>query len=87
MSPSTFTPDTASSLGGPSWLRARRIAAAEAFAAHALPSKEEEVWRYSRIGDLDLERYAPVTAASMACASRSRPSEWRSSIAQLKMVP
>ncbi len=64
MSPSTFTPDTASSLGGPSWLRARRIAAAEAFAAHALPSKEEEVWRYSRIGDLDLERYAPVTVSS-----------------------
>ncbi len=63
MSSPTFTPDTAAALGGPSWLLARRIAAAEAFAASPLPSKEEEVWRYSRIGELDLERYATVAEA------------------------
>ena len=34
-------------------------AAAEAFAAASLPSAEEEVWRYSRIGDLDLAPEAP----------------------------
>ncbi|HEY5154174.1 MAG TPA: Fe-S cluster assembly protein SufD, partial [Acidimicrobiales bacterium] len=26
----------------------------------AMPSTEEEVWRYSRVDDLDLDRYAPV---------------------------
>jgi Fe-S cluster assembly protein SufD len=39
---------------------ARRPAAAEAFAAAALPTAEEEVWRYSPIGDLDLDRFAPA---------------------------
>jgi Fe-S cluster assembly protein SufD len=34
--------------------------AAEAFAAAAMPSVDEEVWRYSRIGELDLSRYAPL---------------------------
>jgi Fe-S cluster assembly protein SufD len=40
--------------------RAVDRAAAEAFAAAALPSVDEEVWRYSRIGDLDLARYQPA---------------------------
>lgn len=31
---------------------------AEQFAARALPTQEEEVWRYSRIDSLDLDRYA-----------------------------
>lgn len=35
-------------------------AAAEAFAAASLPSVEEEVWRYSRIDQLSLDRYAPA---------------------------
>jgi Fe-S cluster assembly protein SufD len=35
-------------------------AAAEAFAAAALPTVEEEVWRYSRIDDLDLGRFRPA---------------------------
>jgi Fe-S cluster assembly protein SufD len=35
-------------------------AAAEAFAAASMPSVEEEVWRYSRIADLDLERFTPA---------------------------
>ena len=35
-------------------------AAAEAFEAAAMPSVDEEVWRYSRIGDLDLARFAPA---------------------------
>jgi len=34
------------------------VAAAERFAAAELPSAEEEVWRYSRIGDLDLDAFA-----------------------------
>lgn len=54
-----FAPDAAA-LGGPDALRARRAAAAEAFAAADLPTTDEEVWRYSRIGDLDLDRYRPA---------------------------
>ena len=52
---STFTPDAAASLDGPRWLAERRSAAAVAFAAAELPSTDEEVWRYSRIDDLDLD--------------------------------
>jgi Fe-S cluster assembly protein SufD len=41
-------------------LHERRTAAHQRFTASALPSTEEEVWRYSRIAELDLSRYAPV---------------------------
>ena len=40
--------------------RAVDRAAAERFAATELPSPEEEVWRYSRIADLELARFAPA---------------------------
>jgi Fe-S cluster assembly protein SufD len=56
-----FTPDVAATLGGPEWLQARRASAAAAVAAGALPTTDEEVWRYSRIGELDLSRYRPAT--------------------------
>lgn len=39
---------------------ARRRAAAEQAAALPLPTTELEVWRYSRIDELDLDRYAPA---------------------------
>lgn len=55
-----FTPDAAAALPGPAWLVSRRVAAAERFAATSLPSADEEVWRYSRIGELDLEAYQPL---------------------------
>jgi Fe-S cluster assembly protein SufD len=54
---SVFAPDAARTLGGPDWLRQRREAAAERVSASPLPTTEEEVWRYSRIGELDLDRY------------------------------
>lgn len=55
-----FTADAAAALPGPDWLRARRAAAVARFTATALPSAEEEVWRYSRIAELDLDRYRPA---------------------------
>jgi Fe-S cluster assembly protein SufD len=59
---STFTPETAAALPGPPWLRHRRTAAAEAFASAPLPTEKDEVWRYSRIDSLDLDRYqTPVS--------------------------
>ena len=60
MASETFTPDLARSLDGPEWLRARRERAAEAASAIDAPTSELEEWRYSRIGDLRLDRYRPV---------------------------
>jgi Fe-S cluster assembly protein SufD len=55
---SVFAPDVARSLEGPEWLREWRRGAAERVAASPLPTTDEEVWRYSRIGDLALEQFA-----------------------------
>ena len=57
MTETQFTPEAAGSLPGPDWLVQRRIAAAEQVAAAPMPSVEEEVWRYTPIGQLDLSRY------------------------------
>ena len=43
----------------------QRIAAAERFAATELPTSEEEIWRYSRIGELDLDRFGPAAVATV----------------------
>jgi Fe-S cluster assembly protein SufD len=59
----TFSPDAAAALSGPDWLRARRLAAAERFAAGSLPDPSEEIWRYSRISELDLDAYRPALDA------------------------
>jgi Fe-S cluster assembly protein SufD len=68
---STFTPDASAALDGPDWLRRRRAAAADRFADASLPTTEEEVWRYSRIDDLDLDDFRPAreTAADTAVAA------------------
>ena len=58
-----FTSDVSAALRGPDWLRARRAAALERFATTPLPSAEEELWRYSRVAELDLERYRPAVEA------------------------
>ncbi len=55
-----FTTDVARALGGPDWLVAWRVAAAEQLSTAAWPTPAEEIWRYSRIDELDLERYRPV---------------------------
>ena len=57
-----FTPDSARALAGPGWLVERRVAAAEQFASAPLPTPSEEAWRYSRIDQLDLDRYRPAAA-------------------------
>ena len=55
-----FTPDAARALDGPDWLLARRDAAVERLDGLEWPTATEEIWRYSRIGELDLDRYRPV---------------------------
>ncbi len=59
---SRFTPAASLALGGPDWLVERRRRAAEQLAEVAWPTASEEIWRYSRIGDFDLDRYRPLTA-------------------------
>ena len=56
-----FSPVAAGALGGPQWLIDRRIAAAEAFEATPRPDASAEEWRYSRIGELDLDGFTPAT--------------------------
>ncbi|MGA0238598.1 MAG: Fe-S cluster assembly protein SufD [Acidimicrobiales bacterium] len=56
-----FSPAAAGALDGPQWLIDRRVAAAETFEATPRPDVSAEEWRYSRIGDLDLDGFAPAT--------------------------
>ena len=37
-----------------------------ALSRYTLPSPEEEVWRYSRIAELDLDAYTPAAEAPVA---------------------
>src|ERR1700678_3116721 len=61
---SNFTPETAAALAGPPWLQKRRTAAAEAFSSAPLPTEKDEVWRYSRIDNVDLDRFRPAGAGA-----------------------
>jgi Fe-S cluster assembly protein SufD len=61
---STSSVDDITGLGGPAWLAERRALAAGQAEAAALPTAEEEVWRYSPIDALDLDRYAPATVVT-----------------------
>lgn len=70
---SAFTADTAAASAGPDWLRARRASAADAVADRPLPSPEEEVWRYSRVGDLDLAEWTPAPGSDPGAAPSAAP--------------
>jgi Fe-S cluster assembly protein SufD len=59
-----FTPDLARALSGPSWLAERRASAVERLATLRFPSAEEEIWRYSRIAELDLDAFTPTTVSA-----------------------
>lgn len=56
---SRFTVDAARALPGSALRLDQRVAAAERAGRTPLPTAEEEIWRYSRIGELDLDRFAP----------------------------
>jgi Fe-S cluster assembly protein SufD len=60
-----FTTDAARALGGPEWLVQRRLAAAEQLAGLTWPSQTEEIWRYSRVDELDLDRFQPFAADAL----------------------
>ena len=67
-----FSVDAARPLGGPDWLVARRVAAAERLSTISWPTADEEIWRYSRIGELDLDRYRPFVEAELGLAGDER---------------
>ncbi len=50
----------AGSPSGPEWLRDRRRAALAALDGSRTPTTDEEIWRYSRIGELEVDRFSPV---------------------------
>jgi Fe-S cluster assembly protein SufD len=60
---------------GPDWVQARRAAAFERFASAQLPTDAEEVWRYSRIGQLDLDAYTPLTTPTTLADTTSQLSD------------
>lgn len=60
-----FTPDAARRLSGPDWLAARRTGAVERLAEVDWPTDAAEIWRYSRIGELDLSKFRPVPPEQM----------------------
>jgi Fe-S cluster assembly protein SufD len=68
-----FTPDAARALGGPDWLGARRLETAEQLGGITWPTPSEEIWRYSRIDELDLERYRPLTSTDPGLADGPAP--------------
>ena len=67
-----FTPDASAALGGPDWLAARRARAAGRLAEVVWPTDAEEIWRYSRVNQLDLARFRPLTADELG-APESEP--------------
>lgn len=63
--PAAFGADAARALGGPEWLVDRRLAAVESLSSVSWPTAADEIWRYSRIDDLDLARYRPFTESEL----------------------
>ena len=62
---SEFNADVVEALPGPAWLLDLRRSSWELFAGLELPTESEEIWRYSRIEELDLARYAPCPSATV----------------------
>jgi Fe-S cluster assembly protein SufD len=65
-SPAFFTADAARSLVGPEWIAKRRLDAFGRFATSPAVALEEDLWRYSRIADLDLDRFVPSGSGAVA---------------------
>lgn len=60
-------------LPGPPWLAERRRRAVAGLDLSALPTPDEEIWRYSRIADLDLSSLEPLGKAPAELAPEQPP--------------
>ncbi|HEX9505416.1 MAG TPA: SufD family Fe-S cluster assembly protein, partial [Acidimicrobiia bacterium] len=61
----SFSVEAARALPGPEWLVQRRVEAASRLPDVVWPTADEEIWRYSRIGELDLARFRPLSAEQL----------------------
>jgi len=66
---SSLTPAVSAALDGPAWLHRFRATAADTYTGMARPSTDEEIWRYSRVADLDPDSFVPAGPASVAVPS------------------
>lgn len=83
---SPTSPLGASALGrlaGPAWLEERRRSAWGRFLEAEAPSESEEIWRYSRIDDLELERYRPLAELPAPRSLAQLPSQLAELVASL----
>ncbi len=69
----SLTVDAAMQLPGPDWLKQRRGEAAERLASAALPSADEEMWRYTPVADIDLDGYAAPSGTANRPGSEPPP--------------
>ena len=65
-----ITTDAVEQIAGPDWLRRRRAAAVAPAAQIDPPTTDSEEWRYSRIGQLELDRYSLVEPTGQSTSSR-----------------
>ncbi len=65
----TFTADASAGLTGPKWLAERRSAAWERYSAASLPTEDDDLWKYSDVGRLDLDSFAPFASDPTAGAA------------------
>ena len=85
--PVSYSARAARSLGGPEWLAQRRLDGLDKFAASPPPVVDEDLWRYSRISELDLEQYVPSgTGATAGLRPRLEADAWPQSAALLEHV-
>ena len=61
-------------LTGPTWLEARRARASADADTAAMPTSRDEIWRYSRIEQLDLDRFRAVGPADRSDDQAPGPS-------------
>jgi Fe-S cluster assembly protein SufD len=76
-----FSPAVARAFAQP--FQARRVEAAERIEGAELPTTAEEIWRYSRIEELDLGRYQPQPADTTV----TRGDEWLVAPGELTELP
>ncbi len=85
--PACFSAQATRSLGGPEWLVERRLDALGKLAASRPPVVDEDLWRYSRISELDLDQYVPSgTGAAAGLRPALAADAWPESAALLAHV-
>ena len=69
----TFTPESAAALPGPAGCSTAGRPRPRRSRLVALPTEKDEVWRYSRIDQLDLDRFRPAAAGGAGSTGRGCP--------------